>query len=138
MSSATLRNRDVMLPKGSLRRELPRNEGEGERVQMDLYVAYVEHLFRLCRNLLHRFAEPPLGGSLTLDLYHEHLSVRMRVHLSSRRGSLLVCATKPHPPRSSAPSPREKAHVNSAFVQRTKVDFVTATTLGRRGADPYR
>ena len=49
-------------------RELPRNEGEGERVQGGFDVFTVEHLHHLCRNLLHRFAEPPLGGSLTLDL----------------------------------------------------------------------
>ena len=39
----------------------------------------------------------------------------------------------PHPPRSSAPSPREKAHLNRAFGQQTKVHFVTVTTLDRRG-----
>ena len=40
---------------------------EGERVQGGLYLSFVEHLHHLCRNLLHRFAEPPLGGSLGRD-----------------------------------------------------------------------
>ena len=34
--------------------ELPRNEGEGERVQNSFDAFTVEHLYRLCRNSFHR------------------------------------------------------------------------------------
>ena len=44
---------------------------------------------------LSRLRDSPLPeGAFLLDLCLEHLSVRIRVHLSSRRGSLLVYVAK--------------------------------------------
>ena len=85
--------RGSKIPKGSFREGAVAQATEGERVQIDLYVSSVEHLYLLCRNSFHRKRSPSLR----------------------REANVRLVSRTPHPSRPShkgsvdPPSPWEKA-----------------------------